>query len=125
MSDIIRHSGPPHDRHADDRREPDVNWLDEAQRLDWIATPSQAGDWSFAEVDFHVRWFADGVLNVAANCIDRHLATRADQAAIIWEPDDPAEPPRRITYAQLHDEVCRFANVLKAQGVRPGDTVTI
>ncbi len=125
MSDIIRHSGPPHDRHGDDCSEPEVNWLGEAQRLDWIAVPSQAGDWSFVEADFHVRWFADGVLNVAANCIDRHLATRADQAAIIWEPDDPAEPPRRITYAQLHEAVGRFANVLKTQGVRPGDTVTI
>src|SRR5207253_3584813 len=82
-------------------------------------------DWSFDEQDFHISWFADGKLNVAANCVDRHLATRGDAIAIIWEPDDPAEEPRRYTYRQLHEEVCRFANVLKGQGVRKGDRVTI
>jgi acetyl-CoA synthetase len=105
--------------------EPDAFWLEQARRLDWIDAPTQAGNWSFDEADFRVRWFADGALNVAANCIDRHLATRADQAAIIWEPDDPAEQPRRISYAELHAEVCRFANVLIAQGVARGDRVTI
>jgi acetyl-CoA synthetase len=79
---------------------------------------------SFDEADFGITWFADGTLNVSANCIDRHLATRGDQAAIIWEGDDPGES-RVITYAQLHDEVSRFANVLKANGVQRGDRVTL
>ncbi|TXC70746.1 acetate--CoA ligase [Sphingomonas ginsenosidivorax] len=105
--------------------DPDAFWLDQAQRLDWITAPTKAGDWSFDEKDFHVRWFDDGVLNVSANCIDRHLESRADQVAIVWEPDDPAEDPRRYTYAELHREVCRFANVLKARGVAKGDRVTI
>ncbi|OQW79371.1 MAG: acetate--CoA ligase [Proteobacteria bacterium ST_bin14] len=100
-------------------------WLEQARRLDWIKRPEIAGDWSFDEKDFHIRWFADGKLNVAANCIDRHLAKRGDQTALIWEPDAPEEEPRRFTYRQLHAEVCRFANVLKAQGAKRGDRVTI
>jgi len=101
-------------------------WLDQAtKRLDWITEPTIAGDWSFAKADFHIKWFADGELNVAANCIDRHLAKHGDTVAIIWEPDEPSEEPRRITYRQLHDEVGRFANVLKAQGVAKGDRVTL
>jgi acetyl-CoA synthetase len=105
--------------------DPGTFWLEQARRLDWIKRPELAGDWSFDQADFHISWFADGKLNVAANCIDRHLATRGDQVAIIWEPDDPADEPRRFTYAQLHREVCRFANVLKGQGVKKGDRVTI
>ncbi len=100
-------------------------WLEQARRLDWIKRPEIAGDWSFDEKDFHIQWFADGKLNVAANCIDRHLAKRGDQTALIWEPDAPEEEPRRFTYRQLHAEVCRFANVLKAQGAKRGDRVTI
>jgi len=103
----------------------DAFWLGQAKRLDWVKAPTVAGDWSFDEGDFHIEWFKDGVLNVAANCLDRHLATRGDQVAIIWEPDDPAEAPRRFTYRELHAEVCRFANVLKAQGVKKGDRVTV
>ncbi len=113
------------DSYARSLADPDAFWLDQAQRLDWITAPTKAGDWSFDEKDFHVRWFDDGVLNVSANCIDRHLETRADQVAIVWEPDDPAEDPRRYTYAELHREVCRFANVLKRRGVAKGDRVTI
>ncbi|HTG39231.1 acetate--CoA ligase [Sphingomonas sp.] len=105
--------------------DPDGFWLDQAQRLDWIEAPTRAGEWSFDEADFGIKWFEDGVLNVAANCIDRHLAERGDAAAIIWEPDDPEGEARSFTYAQLHAEVCRFANVLKAQGVAKGDRVTI
>ncbi|MGC6401795.1 acetate--CoA ligase [Sphingomonas sp. FW199] len=105
--------------------DPGSFWLEQARRLDWIKRPEIAGDWSFDEADFHIQWFADGKLNVAANCIDRHLATRGDSVAIIWEPDDPAAAPRRITYRELHAEVCRFANVLKAEGVQKGDRVTI
>ncbi|WP_136162837.1 acetate--CoA ligase [Sphingomonas flavalba] len=100
-------------------------WLEQAKRLDWIKRPEIAGDWSFNEDDFRIAWFPDGRLNVAANCVDRHLKTRGDQTAIIWEPDDPAEAPRRFTYAELHAEMCCFANVLKAAGVVKGDRVTI
>ena len=100
-------------------------WLEEAKRLDWIKAPTVADESDFAEENFAVRWFADGQLNVSANCLDRHLATRGDKVAIVWEPDDPAADPRRITYAELHAEVCRFANVLKGRGVRKGDRVTL
>ena len=100
-------------------------WLEQAKRLDWTRFPTKADESSFAEADFGVKWFADGQLNVAANCLDRHLAERGDQIAIIWEPDVPSEEPRRFTYRQVHEEVCRFANVLKAQGVRKGDRVTV
>ncbi len=105
--------------------DPGSFWLEQARRLDWIKRPEIAGDWSFDEKDFHIRWFADGKLNVAANCIDRHLAKRGDQIALIWEPDEPTEEPRRFTYAQLHAEVSRFANVLKAHGAIKGDRITI
>ncbi|WBY06304.1 acetate--CoA ligase [Sphingomonas sp. 7/4-4] len=105
--------------------DPGSFWLEQAKRLDWVKRPEIAGDWSFDEEDFHISWFADGKLNVAANCVDRHLASRGDAVAILWEPDDPTEEPRRYTYRQLHEEVCRFANVLKAEGVRKGDRVTI
>ena len=105
--------------------EPDAFWLDQAERLDWIDRPTRGDESSFAEDGFAVRWFADGRLNVSANCLDRHLAERGDAVAILWEPDDPAAAPRRITYAELHAEVCRFANVLKAAGVARGDRVTV
>jgi acetyl-CoA synthetase len=105
--------------------DPGSFWLEQARRLDWIKRPEIAGDWSFKEEDFRISWFADGKINASANCIDRHLAERGDATAIIWEPDDPAQEPRRFTYRQLHAEVCRFANVLKAQGVVKGDRVTI
>ena len=111
--------------HARSLNDPDGYWLEQARRLDWIKAPSVAGDWSFREEDFRIQWFADGRLNVAANCIDRHLASRGDAVAILWEPDDPAEAPRSYTYLQLYEEVCRFANVLKGEGVRKGDRVTI
>jgi acetyl-CoA synthetase len=100
-------------------------WLEQAKRLDWIKRPEIAGDWSFAEKDFHISWFPDGVLNVSVNCLDRHLAKDGDTVALIWEPDSPEAQPRRFTYRELHAEVCRFANVLKAQGVQKGDRVTI
>ncbi|KRB79862.1 acetyl-coenzyme A synthetase [Sphingomonas sp. Root710] len=103
----------------------DAFWLEQAKRLDWVCFPTRANESSFHEADFGVKWFADGQLNVAANCLDRHLAERGDQVAIIWEPDVPSEEPRRFTYAQVHEEVCRFANVLRAQGVAKGDRVTV
>jgi acetyl-CoA synthetase len=112
-------------QHQRSLEDPDGFWLDEAKRLDWIEAPTKAGDWSFGEKDFHVRWFEDGVLNVSANCLDRHLADHGDTIAIVWEPDDPKAEPKHFTYAEVHAEVCRFANVLKAQGVKKGDRVTV
>ena len=104
--------------------DPQGFWTDVARRLDWIAPFSVAKDVSFDREDFHIRWYADGVLNVSANCLDRHLPARAGDVAIIWEGDDPADS-RTITYAEAHREVCRMANVLKAHGVAKGDRVTI
>jgi acetyl-CoA synthetase len=106
------------------RESPDRFWGDLSNRLDWMTAPTRIKDVSFNKDDFHIRWFEDGVLNVAWNCIDRHLAERADQCAIIWEGDDPSVSGG-LTYAELHREVCRMANVLKDLGVVKGDRVTI
>jgi acetyl-CoA synthetase len=105
-------------------RDPQGFWRDEARRIDWIKPFTKVKDVSYAADDLHIRWFEDGTLNVCANCIDRHLPARASQTAILWEGDDPRES-RAITYSELHAEVCRFANVLKAHGVGRGDRVTI
>ena len=105
--------------------DPDGFWGSEGLRLDWIRPYSKVRDATFAPGRVSIKWFEDGVLNVSANCIDRHLAARADQTAIIFEPDDPAEPARHITYAELSEKVNRLANVLKAQGVGRGDRVVI
>jgi acetyl-CoA synthetase len=99
-------------------------WAGVAQRLDWIRPPTRIKDVSYRVEDFHIRWFEDGQLNVAANCLDRQLATRGDKVAIIWEGDDPTQS-KHITYRELHADVCRFANALKRHGVRKGDRVTI
>ncbi len=104
--------------------DPEGYWTEVGRRLDWITPFTQVKDVSFHSADFHIRWYADGVLNVSANCVDRHLPERADQTAIIWESDDGSISDK-ITYGQLHVEVCRMANVLKAKGVRKGDRVTI
>ena len=104
--------------------DPDGYWRQEARRLDWVSAPTRIKDTSFDAADFRIRWFADGVLNVSANCLDRHLADRGDQAAIVWEGDEPGET-RAVTYRELHRLVCRFANVLKANGVSKGDRVTL
>ena len=112
------------DHYAESIRSPDCFWKAQAARLDWIKPFTRVSDVSWDPDSLHIKWFEDGVLNVAANCIDRHLARRGNQVAIIWEGDDPKDC-KRITYRQLHDEVCRFANVLKARGVKKGDRVTI
>ena len=104
--------------------DPDGFWRDVAARLDWIKPFTQVKDVSWNRDDFHIKWFADGVLNVSVNCLDRHLPTRADDVAFIWEGDDPADS-QKITYRQAHEEVCRMANVLKTHGVKKGDRVTI
>jgi acetyl-CoA synthetase len=99
-------------------------WAEQAKRVDWMKPFSKVKDVSFDREDLHIRWYEDGTLNVCANCIDRHLDDKADQVATIWEGDDPAID-RKITYAELHQAVCRFANVLREQGVQKGDRVTI
>ena len=105
--------------------DPDAFWAQEAGRIDWIKPFTKVKNTSYHADDFGIRWFEDGTLNLSANALDRHLATRGDQIAILWEPDSPDEPERRITYRELHEMVCRFANVLKEQGVQRGDRVTI
>ena len=111
-------------RYAAATADPDGYWREEAARLDWIEPFTQVKDTSFDEADFRIRWFADGALNVSANCLDRHLATRGDQPAIVWEGDEPGEN-RTLTYRELHALTCRFANVLKDNGVAKGDRVTL
>ena len=104
--------------------DPDAFWAEHGKRIDWIKPYSQVSDVSYDKADLHISWFGDGTLNAAANCLDRHLASRGDQTAIIWEGDDPADS-RHISYAELHEEVCKFANVLKAEGAKKGDRITI
>jgi acetyl-CoA synthetase len=100
-------------------------WGEQAdQYLTWFKKWDTVLDWSFAGDDLHINWFKGGTLNVSYNCLDRHLDTRGDQVAIIWEGDDPNED-RKITYRELHEEVCRFANVLKSRGVNKGDRVSL
>ncbi|MFD0858938.1 acetate--CoA ligase [Roseovarius aquimarinus] len=105
--------------------DPDTFWKEHAQNLDWIQPFTKVRNASFKPGNIDIRWFEDGQLNVAANCIDRHLATRGEQTAIIWEPDDPETPALHITYNQLNEKVNRFANVLLSQGIMRGDRVVI
>jgi acetyl-CoA synthetase len=104
--------------------DPVAFWREHGKRVDWIKPYAKVKNVSYDAKDLFIRWYEDGSLNVAANCIDRHLGKRSDQTAIIWEGDDPKDS-KHITYRQLHEEVCRFANVLKANGVKKGDRVTI
>ncbi|MBK9081271.1 MAG: acetate--CoA ligase [Rhizobiales bacterium] len=104
--------------------DPETFWGEHGKRIDWIKPYSRVKNTSYAPGKVSIEWFGDGTTNVAMNCIDRHLPKRANQIAIIWEGDDPKDS-RSITYQELHDEVCRFANVLRNRGVGKGDTVTI
>ena len=104
--------------------DPDKFWGEQGKRVDWIKPFTKVKNTSFAPDNVSIKWFEDGTLNLAYNCVDRHLAKRGDQTAIIWEGDDPKDD-KKVTYRQLHAEVCKFANVLKAQGVKKGDRVTI
>ncbi|MCH8889549.1 MAG: AMP-binding protein [Myxococcales bacterium] len=99
-------------------------WAEQAQRIDWIKPFTKCKDVSFARDDLHVRWFYDGTLNVCYNCVDRHLDAKGDDVAIIWEGDDPSRD-LKITYRDLHERVCRFANSLKSLGAKKGDRITI
>ena len=105
--------------------EPDTFWAEQAEKyLTWSKPWDKVQEWSFDQKDLNIKWFLGGKLNVSYNCLDRHLETRGDQVAIIWESDDP-NLDRKITYRELHAEVCKFANVLKGRGVEKGDTVSI
>jgi acetyl-CoA synthetase len=104
--------------------DPDRFWLDQARRLTWNKFPTKAGDWSFAEDDFHITWYADGELNLSVNCLDRHLAQHGDRTALIFEADEPGEG-RKVTYRELYEETCRFANLLIERRIRRGDRVMI
>jgi acetyl-CoA synthetase len=104
--------------------DPDGFWAEQAKRLHWYRAPTKIKNTSFDRPDVSIKWFEDGTLNAAYNCIDRHLHERADQVAILWEGDDPKDS-KKITYQELHDNVCRFANVLRNRNVAKGDRVTI
>ena len=105
--------------------DPEGFWREQGQRIDWIKPFTQVKDVSYDFGNVNINWYADGTLNVSANCIDRHPATRADQTAIIWEPDSPEDEAQHITYQELHDNTCRMANVLKDMGVGKGDRVVL
>ena len=113
--------GSMYQRSVDD---PDGFWGEQGKRIDWMKPYTKVKNTTFGPGDVSIKWYEDGTLNICANCIDRHMESRADQIAIIWEGDDPTQD-ERITYRQLHERVCKFANVLKANGVRKGDRVTI
>ncbi len=104
--------------------DPDRFWLDQARRLTWNKFPTQAGDWSFDKDDFHIRWYSDGQLNLSVNCLDRHLAEHGDRIALIFEADEPGHG-HSLTYRELYEETCRFANLLKQRGIGRGDRVMI
>ena len=104
---------------------PEAFWAEHGKRIDWIKPFTKVKNTSFAPGNIDINWFEDGTLNVSANCIDRHIVTRGDQTAIIWEPDDPSTPAQHITYKQLLEQTSRMANVLKAQGIGKGDRVVI
>ncbi|MEX0340029.1 MAG: acetate--CoA ligase [Arenibacterium sp.] len=105
--------------------DPETFWSKEARRIDWIKPFSTVKDVDYSFGNVRINWFADGTLNVSANCIDRHLENRGDQTAIIWEPDDPNDAAQHITYKELHTQVCKMANVYKSLGVGKGDRVVI
>ena len=106
-------------------RDPNAWWRSLAERLDWSRFPTEIADVDFDPERFRIRWYGDGELNVAANCLDRQLAANADKTAILFEPDDPKEPAQRISYRELHARVCRLANALTNLGVKRGDRVTL
>jgi acetyl-CoA synthetase len=104
--------------------DPEGFWAEQGKRIDWFTPYTQVKDVSFGPGDVHIKWFHDGTTNACTNCLDRHLESRGDQTAIIWEGDDPNDD-KRITYREAHEAVCRLANAMKARGVKKGDRVTI
>jgi acetyl-CoA synthetase len=121
-----RVTGEQYERlYAESVTQPDAFWGKVAERLDWFKWPTQIRDVSYQLEDFRIRWYADGELNASVNCLDRHLATRGDKTALLFEQDDPAKPAQHVTYRELHARVCKLANALRALGVSKGDRVTI
>jgi len=104
--------------------DPEGFWEEQGKRINWIKPYTKVKDVSYAHDDVHIKWYYDGTLNACANCIDRHLSTRGDQVAIIWEGDDPKDD-KKLTYNELHEEVSKFANAMKTLGIKKGDRVTI
>jgi acetyl-CoA synthetase len=104
--------------------DPEEFWRQQGERLDWIKTPTKIKNTRFTPNDVSIEWYSDGQLNVAANCLDRHLTNHGEEIAIIWEGDDPSES-RHISYRELHQEVCQFSNALLAQGAKKGDVITL
>ena len=126
--DVAKNAWADNDKYLDMYKQsvedPEGFWGEHGKRLDWIKPYTKVKNTSYDIPGVSIKWFEDGTLNVSANCIDRHLEKRADQVAIIWEGDDPEES-KKITYQELHDEVCKLANALKAKGVKKGDVVTL
>jgi acetyl-CoA synthetase len=112
-------------RYAASVADPVGFWRAEGQRVDWIRDYTRVKESTFQLGKVAIKWFEDGTLNVSANCIDRHMVTRANQTAIIWEPDSPTAPALHISYAVLLEQTSRMANVLKSHGVRKGDRVVL
>nr|MBX2885479.1 AMP-binding protein [Granulosicoccus sp.] len=110
--------------YAQSIEDPDKFWGEQGKRLDWITPYKKVKNTSYAYPNVSIKWYEDGELNVSVNCIDRHLATRGDQVAIIWEGDDPSVD-KKITYRELHEHVCRLANVYKSMGVGKGDRIVL
>ena len=113
-----------HEMYAESLRDPDAFWGEHGKRIDWISPYTKVKNTLYSKEDVSIKWYEDGTLNACVNCIDRHLEARGDDIAIIWEGDEP-DQDAKITYRQLYEQVCRFANVLKQQGVGKGDRVTI
>jgi len=114
-----------HEMYEQSVNDPDKFWGDAGRRLDWIKPYSKVKNTTFAYPDVSIKWYEDGTLNVSANCIDRHLESRADQTAIVWEADNPDAPSRHITYRELHEQVSRLANVYKSLGITKGDRIVL
>lgn len=104
---------------------PDQFWAKIAKRLTWYREPTQISDVNFDADNFKINWYADGELNVSVNCLDRHLPTRADKVALIWESDNPDTPSQKVTYRELHERVCKLGNAMRALGIGKGDRVTV
>ena len=113
-----------HEMYAESLRDPDAFWGEHGKRIDWIRPYTTVKNTLYSKEDVSIKWYEDGTLNACVNCIDRHLEARGDDIAIIWEGDEP-DQDAKITYRQLHEEVCRFANVLKQRGLGKGDRITI
>jgi acetyl-CoA synthetase len=113
-----------HEMYAESLRDPNAFWGAHGQRIDWMRPYTKVKDTLYSKENVSIKWYEDGTLNACVNCVDRHLDARGDDIAIIWEGDEP-DQDAKITYRQLYEEVCRFANVLKQQGVGRGDRVTI